>query len=82
MARIDITMDANGMLNDVPAEKLAHTTEPLRIGGLAGGMGSGKPSVAIAAFLPNDGGCVVAETSLALFLTAADALKARYGDPR
>ena len=25
---------------------------------------------------------VIAETTLALFLTAADAFKARYGDPR
>jgi hypothetical protein len=45
-------------------------------------MESGKPSVCIGVFLPNNGGCVLAETSLALFLTAADALKARFGDPR
>jgi hypothetical protein len=81
MARLDIILDGAGMVKDVPPAKLAHTTEPLRIGGLAGGMSSGKPSVAIAVFLPNNGGCVLAETSLALFLSAADALKARYGDP-
>jgi hypothetical protein len=42
---------------------------------------SGKPSVALGFELP-DGRWVLAETSLALFLTAAEALRARYGDPR
>lgn len=82
MPWIDIILNGDGMVRDVPAEKLAYTTEPIRVGVLEGGMSSGKPSVAIAVFLPNDGGCVVAETSLALFLSAADAFKARFGDPR
>jgi hypothetical protein len=86
MPRLDIILDGDGAFADVPAEKLAHTTEPIRIAGLAGGMigGDGRrnPSVAIGVFLPHNGGCVLAETSLKLFLTAADALKARYGDPR
>lgn len=82
MPAINIILDASGMVNDIPPGKIAHTTEPIRIGGLEGGMQSGKPSVAIAAILPNGGGCVLAETSLALFLSAADALRARYGDPR
>jgi hypothetical protein len=30
----------------------------------------------------DDGSVVLAETSLALFLTVADGLRARYGDPR
>lgn len=58
-----------------------HVKEPATIGGLAGGMASGKPSVGIHFTLPNGEG-VVFETSLALFLAAADALKARFGDPR
>jgi hypothetical protein len=82
MPRIDIVLDGDGAFADVPAEKLGHTKEPVRITGLAGGMESGKPSVCIGLFLPHNGGCVIGETSLALFLTAADALKARYGDPR
>lgn len=53
----------------------------IEIGGLDGGMSSGKPSVAFCFGLPS-GEVVLAETSMALFLTAADALKARYGDPR
>jgi hypothetical protein len=44
-------------------------------------MVSGKPSIAIRLDL-DDGSSVVAETSLALFLMAADAFKAKYGDPR
>jgi hypothetical protein len=58
-----------------------HTTGPIGIAGLEGGMESGKPSVALRIDLP-DGRVVLAETSLSLFLTAADALRARYGDPR
>lgn len=82
MAAISIHLEGEGMLKDVPRERLGHTTLPMRIGALADGMQSGKPSVAIAMFLPNGGGCVVGETSLAMFLSAADALRARYGDPR
>lgn len=51
------------------------------ITGLEGGMASGKPSVAFAFNLP-DGRFVFAQTSLAMLLTVADALRGRYGDPR
>lgn len=64
-----------------PGAKVVFTHLPIGVTGLAGGMESGKPSVALRVDL-EDGTAVVAETSLALFLTAADALKARYGDPR
>lgn len=60
---------------------LGNDAPPIGVGGLAGGMSSGKPSVALRIDLP-DGRHVIAETSLALFLMAADALKARFGDPR
>lgn len=82
MPSIHLIMQDVGAFADVPAEKRAHTTEPMRITALEGGMQSGKPSVVIGMFLPHGGGCVIGETSLALFLSAADALKARYGDPR
>jgi hypothetical protein len=86
MPQLDIILEGDGAFADVPKEKLAHTTEPMRITALADGMisegGRRYPSVAIGMFLPHGGGCVVGETSLKLFLTAADALKARYGDPR
>lgn len=81
MPSIDIRLNGDGAFSDVPPEKLIHNLNPLRVSCLAAGMQSGKPSVAIGVFL-DDGGCVITETSLALFLAAADALRARYGDPR
>jgi hypothetical protein len=56
-------------------------TEDIEIACLVRGMQSGSPSVALRVNCP-DGSVVLAETSLALLLTAADAFKARYGDPR
>lgn len=50
------------------------------IGGMPRGTASGKPTVMIGLEIPQ--GFLVAETTLALFLTAADSLKAKYGDPR
>lgn len=50
------------------------------VGGMPEGTASGKPTVMIAFKQPE--GYLVAETTLSLFLTAADALKAKYGDPR
>lgn len=54
----------------------------LIIGGLAQGTGRGKPMVQIGLEDPETGGFLVAQTTLALFLTAADVLKTTYGDPR
>jgi hypothetical protein len=53
----------------------------IEIGALQGGMASGAPSVALCIQLP-DGRVVLAETSMALLLTAADTLAELYGDPR
>lgn len=61
--------------------RLIESKATMTITGLAAGMASGKPSVAIIIELP-DGRVLFAETSLALFLSAADALRARHGDPR
>ena len=58
---------------------LGNDAPPIRIGGLARGMTSGLTSVAICIILP-DGRAVLAETSLRLFLMAADLLRARYGE--
>lgn len=60
---------------------LHHTKDKMQVTALLGGMSSGAPSVALRIDL-EDGSVVIAETSLALFLTAADGLKAKYGDPR
>lgn len=54
----------------------------LIIGGMPRATDSGKPGVMIALEQPGGNGFLVAETTLALFLTAADALKAKHGDPR
>lgn len=67
--------DEHGEPIEVAPESLIHVAV------LESGMVSGKPSVAFGMVLP-DGRWVFAQTSMALFLTAADAFRARYGDPR
>jgi hypothetical protein len=52
------------------------------IGGMSKGTENGKPVVMIAMEDRLDGVLQVSETTLALFLTAADVFKAKYGDPR
>jgi hypothetical protein len=54
---------------------------PLIVGGMSEGTESGKPVVMLGLEI-EDGGWLVKQTTLSLFLTAADALKAKYGDPR
>lgn len=50
------------------------------IGGMDKGTVQGKPVVMIG--IEREGKVIVMQTTLALFLTAADSLKAKYGDPR
>lgn len=76
-----IILDGDNAWPDLMDKPVIHTTEEIGVTALAGGMESGLPSVAFRITLP-DGQTVVAETSLALFLTAGDAFKDRYGDPR
>lgn len=52
----------------------------IEIGAMAEGTAAGHPVVQFCFEMP--GKTVIAETTLALFLTAADALKAAHGDPR
>jgi hypothetical protein len=87
MPQIDLTLtsDGDGVWPDLQ-ERLAKpcTTgeaDRLHVAGLAAGMTSGKPSVTLRLDFA-DGLSRVAQTSLALFLTAAEALRAAYGDPR
>lgn len=96
MPVLDIRLDGDGWIPEVgPALRdgtLVHLADGAQIivAGLRDGMRGGpdeptRPSVAIAFRLPDDPGgktWVLAETSLRLFLTAADALRARFGDPR
>jgi hypothetical protein len=81
MPMIDLRLNADGMMRDVAPDRLRHTVGPIRIGVLEGRMTSGAPSVVIAVDL-GDGAWVAAETSLVLFLAAAEALRARFGAPR
>jgi hypothetical protein len=59
---------------------LGNGAPPIGLAVLPGGMASGAPSVMLRIDLP-DGRAVLAETSLALLVTAARAAVARYGDP-
>jgi hypothetical protein len=94
MPILRMILEGDAAWPDLPRLDAAHTfvhlgeeAPPIQIAGLAGGMQSGRPSVAIRLDLP-DGTAVMAALSrrlmlsLALFLTAAEALKAHYGDPR
>lgn len=54
--------------------------DQLTIGGMGNATETGKPGVMIA--LKVEEGFLVAQTTLSLFLNAADILKAKYGDPR
>jgi hypothetical protein len=55
-------------------------TEDVVVGGMSKGTTSGKPVVMIGLDMGDH--ILVVETTLRLFLTAADTLKAKYGDPR
>ena len=85
MPAMNINLEGDGVWPDL-AEKAAagqfvSVKDTIGVACLPHGMLSGKPAVAFRLDL-EDGTTVVAETSLALFLTAADAYKAKYGDPR
>jgi hypothetical protein len=77
---IDIRVDGDGQFPELEGRHVHHVQDFV-VTALTGGMASGMPSVAIIIPLP-DGSVVFAESSLRLLLTAADALKAKYGDPR
>jgi hypothetical protein len=78
MIALNLDLDGDGVWGDL---KEIIEADNLSIAALQGGMVSGAPSVAIRIDV-EPGVAIVAQTSLVLFLTAADALKARYGDPR
>lgn len=80
MVRLDVIL-REPAFPDFEDKEIINITGTIRVAGLEQGTREGKPSVGIGFELP-DGRVVLAETTLALFLTAADALKAAYGDPR
>lgn len=82
MLGLKVTLDGDDAWPDLREKRdsiihLSNDAPPLQVLGLSGGMQSGRPSVALRLDLPC--GCVVvAETSMVLFLAAAQALRARY----
>lgn len=86
MPHVDLQLRESGdgawpdLLEVIKAGKLIHTTS-VQIAALPRGMSSGAPSVSMR-FDLEDGRSVILETSLKMFLSVADALKAKYGDPR
>lgn len=78
MIHMGIILDGDGAWPDL-GEKTVHKTTVDSVTALAAGMVSGNTSVAVRVNLP-DGSVVIAETSLRLFLGAAAAFRARYGD--
>ncbi len=78
---LKVHVDGDGCWPDLLKREVISIDNRFEIAGLSNGMSKGDPSVAFRFDLP-DGRIVFAQTSLKLFLTAADMLKARYGDPR
>jgi hypothetical protein len=86
MVALKIELEGDGIYPDLIGQEhriihLGNDAPPIGISGLPGGMTSGKPSVMLRIDLP-DGRVVMAETTLRLLLTAADAFRTHYGDPR
>lgn len=84
MPTLSVKLDGDRAYPDLAqrAADVIHLGEgapPIGVTALAGGMASGRTSVALRIDLP-DGRVVLAETSLRLFLLAADMLRACYGD--
>jgi len=66
------------LANKIKSAKVIWLREgAISIAALSKGMKSGKPSISIRIDLP-DGRTLVAETSMRLFLSAAEAFKQRY----
>lgn len=80
---LDVEREGFRAMRGLDRRRLIHLGDAaqIEVGALAGGMASGDPSAAFCFGLP-DGRVVLAETSMRLLLTAADTLKAKYGDPR
>ncbi len=81
MPALSIFLDGPEAFTPIPSgATVHHVTKAMEVALLEGGMASGKPSVMLRLELP-DGSVVIAETSLALFMMAADAFEARHPRP-
>ena len=81
MLILNIILEGDNCWEDLKGKTIHHVREGIQVATLEGGTTSGKPSVSIRIPI-SDKEVVIAETTLALFLTAADAFKAKHGDPR
>lgn len=79
MPSLHIILDGDNCWPDLLDKELIHYQGSISVAALTGGMASGKPSVALRFDFP-DGRVLIAETSMALFLAAARAFRARFGD--
>lgn len=81
MIWLTILLDGDGAAQDLHDRglKMIHLAEdspPIRVAYLSGGMAGGKPSVSLIFELPENQ-YVVAETSAALFVAAANAIRTK-----
>jgi hypothetical protein len=81
MEALDVILDGDNAWTELRGPGMYTAAEWTAVAGLADGTSGGKPAVVVRITMP-DGSAVLAQTTLRLFLMAADALKARYGDPR
>lgn len=83
MPEIDLHLDGDGAWKDLehaPPGTVIRAGEKIGMAGLAGGMASGRASVALRIDLP-DGRVVFTETSLRTLFSAMTALVAHHGEP-
>lgn len=80
MPALNLIVQGEGAFPDLPTKRHAEAVE-LSVAALESGMVSGAPSVMFRLDMP-DGSVALAQTSLKIFLSVADALRAVYGDPR
>jgi len=80
MESLNVILDLEKAGFDAGTYDVVEHKGQVSVGGMPNGTTSGKPVVMIGLTMPDH--ILVVETTLALFLTAADALKTKYGDPR
>ncbi len=80
---IHLQLDGDGAFQDLrdKMDGVIHLTGDFTIAVLTAGMVSGRPSLALRFDLP-DGRVIIQETSVRVFLAAADAIRAKFGDQR
>ncbi len=77
---LEIIPNGEGVLEDLKA--VVYDGRLTHVMGLPEGMQSGDPSVAVLVMSKDGKAALLGQTSLRLFLEAADALRTVYGDPR